>query len=103
MSKYHAIRTVVDGIPFASRKESSRYCELKLLERAGAITELKLQVSYTLLPKRGNMRAIRYIADFTYLENGIRVVEDVKGMKTQVYALKKRMMYELHGIEIREV
>ena len=104
MSKYNAIKTTVDGITFDSRKEASRYTELKLLSQAGEIRELRRQVPFELIPKRGNLRAIRYVADFVYADNhGNDIVEDVKGMKTQVYKLKKRMMLEKYGIEIQEV
>ena len=104
MSKYNAIKTTIDGITFDSRKEASRYTELKLLSKAGEIRELRLQVPFELIPKRGKLRAIRYIADFAYADNhGNDIVEDVKGMKTQVYKLKKRMMLEKYGIEIQEV
>ena len=104
MSKYNAIKTTVDGITFDSRKEASRYTELKLLSQSGEIRELRRQVPFELIPKRGKLRAIRYIADFVYADNhGNDIVEDVKGMKTQVYKLKKRMMLEKYGIEIQEV
>ena len=103
MSKYNAIRTAIDGITFASRKEASRYCELKMLAALHHISDLRLQVPYELIPKHGKMRANKYIADFVYTENGTEVVEDVKGMKTQVYTLKKRMMLEKYGIAIQEV
>jgi len=104
MSKYNAIKTTVDGITFDSRKEASRYTELKLLSQAGEIRELRRQVPFELIPKRGKLRAIRYVADFVYADNhGNDIVEDVKGMKTQVYKLKKRMMLEKYGIEIQEV
>lgn len=103
MSKYRAKPTVIDGIRFASRKEAQRYTELKLLERAGAISELRLQVPYELIPKHGRERAIKYIADFVYNEDGQTIVEDVKGYRTDVYKLKRRLMYERYGIEIREV
>jgi len=104
MSKYNAIKTTVDGITFDSRKEASRYTELKLLSKAGEIRELRRQVPFELIPKRGKLRAIRYVADFVYADNhGNDIVEDVKGMKTQVYKLKKRMMLEKYGIEIQEV
>lgn len=102
-SKYKAKRTTVDGISFASRKEAQRYIELKLMERAGSISDLQLQVPYVLLPKTSHGRAVKYIADFVYNEGGRQVVEDVKGYKTDVYKLKKRMMQELLGIEIVEV
>ena len=106
MTKYNAKKTVLDGITFASRKESKRYQELKLLERAGEIAELRLQVPFTLLPKQHGEQAVKYIADFTYLDkrlNWEQVVEDTKGIKTPLYVIKRKLMLFIHGIKIREV
>lgn len=102
MSKYHAQTTLVDGIRFASRKEAARYRELRLLEQAGAIQDLHLQVPFVLLPKSQYGRAVKYIADFVYIQGGKQVVEDAKGYRTDVYKLKRRLMAELLGIEIKE-
>lgn len=101
-SKYHAKKETVDGITFASRKEASRYRQLKLLERAKAIQDLQMQVKFPLIPKSKYGREIRYIGDFVYYEDGHMVVEDTKGFKTDVYKLKKRLMAEKYGIEIKE-
>lgn len=101
--KYHAQPTLVDGIRFASRKEAARYRELRLLEQAGKIQDLRLQVPFVLLPKSQYGRAVKYIADFVYIENDRQVVEDAKGYRTDVYKLKRRIMAELLGIEIKEV
>jgi hypothetical protein len=98
MNKYHAIRT--GG--HASKAEHRRAGELKLLERAGKISDLKEQVRFELVPKKDGDRAVTYVADFTYIENGNFVVEDCKGFKTPVYNLKKRLMLHVHGIKIRE-
>lgn len=102
MSKYNAKKTTIDGITFASKKEAMRYKELDLLQRAGEIQDLMLQVPYTLIPRQAGERACTYIADFVYTENGEQVVEDVKGMKTQVYILKRKLMLWVHGIKIFE-
>lgn len=104
MNKYRNIKTVVDGITFDSRKEADRYKQLLLLQRAGVIDHLQLQVPYTLVPKSKNGREVKYIADFVYwdLKNKREVIEDVKGVKTDVYKLKKRLMAEL-GHAITEV
>ncbi len=102
-SKHHAVRTEIDGIVFDSKHEAKRYQELRLLERAGEIINLRLQAPYILIDKSKYGRAIKYIADFVYEHNGITVVEDAKGVKTPVYCLKKRMMAERYGIEIQEV
>ena len=103
MSKYHAKKTVVDGIIFQSRKEAKRYQELKLMQRAGLISDLRRQVTFELIPKQQGERAVSYIADFVYSEDGQTVVEDVKGVRTPVYRIKKKLMLWRHGVRIREV
>ena len=103
MSKYNAKKTVLDGITFASKKESKRYQELRLLERAGEIQYLELQKVYELIPKQSGERACKYIADFVYMENGKQIVEDVKGKLTPVYIIKRKLMLHVHGIKIREI
>lgn len=100
MSKYHNRRTLLDGHLFDSAKEARRYQELKLNEQAGQISNLRLQVSYPLDVNR--VRICQYRADFVYLENGKEVVEDAKGMKTQVYVMKRKLMKALYGITILE-
>lgn len=110
MPKYRNIKTVVDNIAFASKAEASRYSELRLLERSGAITDLKLQPKFLLTPTRykedGTVeRASHYVADFQYsdLVNFKKVVEDVKGMKTKDYILKRKFMLHIYGITVQEV
>ena len=104
MSKYGNIKTrTSDGIVHDSIKEANRWCELKLLEKAGMIQDLQRQVKFELIPKQDGERAVSYIADFVYTENGKKVVEDVKGMRTKEYKLKKKMMLYFHGIRIREI
>ena len=110
MSKYGSKKVVVDGITFDSKRESQRYCELKLLERGGKIKDLKLQHKFELQPsfkKNGKtIRAINYVADFTYfdLEKMRIVIEDVKGFKTKDYILKKKMFeYKFPELTIIEV
>lgn len=102
MSKYHNRRVVVDGLRFDSIKEAHRWCELCLLQRAGQITDLRRQVPFVLIPKSAHGRAVKYIADFVYIEGGREVIEDAKGVRTAVYKLKKRLMAE-QGKQIREV
>ncbi len=102
-NKYGNIKTVTsDGIKHDSIKEANRWCELKLLERAGMIQDLQRQVKFLLIPKQEGERPVYYIADFTYTENGNKVVEDAKGMRTKEYKLKKKMMLYFHGIKIKE-
>ena len=102
-SKYGAVKTEVDGIMFDSKREASRYQELRLLEQAGEIANLRLQVPYILFPKNEHGRSLKYIADFVYNDDtGALVVEDAKGHSTDVYKIKRRLMAELKGIEIKE-
>ena len=104
MSKYGNIKTTTsDGITHDSIKEANRWCELKLLERAGKIRLLQRQVKYTLIPKQEGEREVCYIADFVYNENGKLVVEDVKGKKTKDYIIKRKLMLWVHGIKIKEI
>jgi hypothetical protein len=108
MTKYHSQKMVVDGINFDSKKEAQRWCELRLLERAGVIQNLQRQVKYTLIPSqkvdgRSAERECAYIADFVYTEKGETVVEDTKGFRTPDYVIKRKLMLWVHGISIREV
>lgn len=98
--KYRNIVTEVDGIKFASAAESRRYSELRLLVRAGAITDLTLQPRYEIIPKYINakgrkVQAAYYVADFNYYDTteGEYVIEDVKRPQTAtaVYKLKKKL------------
>ncbi len=110
MSKYGNIKTVVDGIKFDSKRESEHYRDLKILERTGVIKDLILQPRYELQPKfkkNGiSYRKIEYVADFQYYDtvtNNI-IVEDSKGMKTDIYKLKKKMFeYRYPNLELKEV
>ena len=96
MNKYRNIKTVVNGITFDSRKEARRYTELMVLQRAKIITDLELQKRFEICPKKyENKRARYYVADFVYVENGKRVIEDVKSPITRsnpVYSLKKALV-----------
>lgn len=104
----------------ASRKEHSRAAQLRLWQRAGVISDLREQVSYTLIPaqyaKTGTddkgrpvreliEHACRYIADFVYTDNetGQTVVEDTKGVRTKEYIIKRKLMLSVHGIRIKEI
>lgn len=96
MSKYGNRKTTVNGITFDSAAEAQRYTDLLLLERAGHIENLRLQPKFELLPaftdghgKRH--RATHYIADFQYTEGDRDVVEDVKGVETKVFKLKRKL------------
>ena len=119
-SKYHATKTMVDGIVFDSKKEAKRYEALKMMERSGLIADLQRQVKFVLIPaqrepstygKRGGEikgkvieKECAYIADFVYLDvYGHLVVEDVKGIRTDAYKIKRKLMLSVHGIQIKEV
>ena len=106
--KYHNQPCEYDGHHFDSMAERDRYIELKLMQEMGVIEGLELQKKYVLVPKgrytSGKAYAeISYIADFVYKYNGEIIVEDVKGVKTAVYQLKKKMMAGVYGIEVQEV
>lgn len=104
MSKYNNKKLKApDGQVFDSVKEYHRWGCLRLLERAGRISDLKRQVKYELIPKQDGERACYYVADFIYTQDGKLVVEDVKGYKTEVYKIKKKLMLWVHGIRIEEV
>lgn len=102
-SKYHAKRTTVDGVTFASKAEATRWQELRLLERAGQIADLEYQPRY-LLTVNGVVVGT-YVGDARYRDvlRDRLVVEDVKGVRTPVYRLKKKLMRACHGIDITEV
>ena len=100
LNKYKAVKTVVDGIKFDSKKEARRYGQLKLLVKAGEISELKLQPRFDLIVD--GTKCGFYKADFEYIEGGKVVIEDVKGMKTPVYNLKKKLVKAIHGVDIFE-
>ena len=108
-NKYHNKKITYDGYKFDSKKEADYYNQLKLLQRAGLIRDLELQKTFILQPsfKLNNKtrRQITYKADFTYFsneDNKIHVI-DVKGFKTDVYNVKKKMFEYKYGIEIEEV
>ncbi len=124
-SKYHAEKVTVNGNTFDSKKEARRWLELTALEQAGKIHDLRRQVKYLLIPeqresctelykagpKKGQFKPGRvlerecsYYADFDYYtEDGTHVVEDAKGVRTEVYRLKKKMLLYTHKIRISEV
>lgn len=109
-SKYNNQKVVIDGIEFASKHEGYRYIELKYLERAGIISDLRLQVPFELIPTlrdeaTGKVleKRMKYIADFTYMQNGKMIVEDAKGCRTDVFKIKKKLMLYKFNIQIKEV
>ena len=120
-NKYQNHKVTVDGITFDSKREASRWLELKLLEKAGKISNLQRQKKFVLIPaqyepdiigprggkKKGKLleREVAYIADFVYSdeETGDLIVEDTKGVRTPEYIIKRKMLLYFYGIRIREV
>ena len=107
-SKYHNKKCIYKGIKFDSIKERNYYIRLEYLQRAGEISELKRQVEFVLIETfkldDKTYRKTKYIADFTYKDKeGKYHVVDTKGVKTDVYLLKKKLMAWKYSIEIEEV
>lgn len=101
-SKYSAKPTVVDGRKFASKAEARRGSELQALERARVIEKLEYQPRYPI--DVNGQRICVYVGDFRYVENGKSITEDVKGCKTDIYKLKRRLLLAVYpGIDHREV
>lgn len=94
--KYGARKVVVDGLTFDSRGEANRYGELRLMERAGLIKCLVLQPEFVLQDaftdaEGRRWQAIKYRADFQYVEGGKTIVEDFKGVETAEFKLKRKL------------
>lgn len=100
MSKFGSVKTKIDGITFDSKREAARYADLKLLLKAGQITDLELQVDYPMIVNK--RKICSYFVDFRYKENGKIVCEDVKGLRLPVYRLKAKLMRACYGIEVYE-
>ena len=113
-NKYHAQKTGTH----ASKKEHGRAGELRLMESAGIISNLREQVRFNLLPSQYGTcgtdfkgkevkvlleRPLSYIADFVYEMDGQTIVEDTKGVRTEVYKIKRKLMLFIHGIRIKEI
>lgn len=123
MRKYGNKKITVDGVTFDSKKEYARFWDLDMLEKAGEITDLRRQVPFVLIPaqyetyaryskktgkrlkdgRRMIERECTYFADFVYIQNGVQVVEDTKGMRTKDYIIKRKLMLHVHGIKIHEI
>ena len=100
-SKYRNVKTVIDGFTFASKAEANRYAELCLLKKAGVISGLILQPKYPL--EVMGQKIGTYIGDFQYTEGNQLFCEDVKGVRTPVYNIKKKLVKALYGVTIKEV
>ncbi len=108
--KYGAVKEDRGKIRFDSKKEARRYDALVVMLRCGEITDLRIQPEFTLIeayttPEGERIRAMRYRADFSYRKNGELIVEDVKSAatRTRTYLDKRKLMREIHGIEVTEV
>lgn len=110
--KFGAVPVVVDGVRHDSTKESRRWAELCMMQRAGLISKLARQVVYELAPSvkfTGSPRAkpaLRMVVDFQYVENGVLVAEDTKGggtkgTETQVFRIKRHLLLHVHGIQLK--
>lgn len=126
MNKYGNKKVILDGEAFDSKREFYRYRDLQFLESCGAISNLRRQVTYELIPaqrelstkvyKKGRKKgqpipgkviekAVTYRADFAYIDNGTgeKIVEDSKGFRTKEFVIKRKLMLYVHGIKVREV
>ncbi len=107
VNKYNNVKESIDNLKFDSKKERDRFIELSLMEQAGEIRDLKLQHEFTLqgaftTTDGERVRAIKYIADFTYWRGNVFFIEDTKGYRTVVYKMKKKMMMD-KGWRITEI
>ena len=106
--KYNNQKKTVDGITFDSILEARRYTVLKSRLEAGTISDLRLQPHYTIMEGYKDLsgtyiRPVQYIADFSYIEDGKRIVEDTKGVRTEAYAIKRKLVRDRFGVEIVEI
>ena len=106
-NKYNNVKTEIDGITFDSKKESTRYLELKMLEKNGVIKNLERQKRFEVVPKIKDERATYYVADFVYKENEKLICEDVKSVATRrnrEYIIKRKLFkYRYPDYEFREI
>lgn len=106
-NKYHNVKTYVGKIKFDSKKEANRYLELCMLEKSGIIKNLERQKRFEVVPKTDDEKAVHYVADFVYEENGKLICEDVKSDATRrdkTYIIKRKLFKYLYkNYEFREV
>lgn len=98
-AKYHNTKVVVDGETFDSKGEYARYIELRIMAQAGLISMLRHHVRIPIVIN--DITVCAYIADFVYWEKGEEVVEDYKGVMTEIFALKRKLLRAVQGKEIR--
>jgi len=120
MTKYHNRKTIFGGMEFDSKKEADRWAELNMLQRLGAIRNLRRQVEFVLIPTqklptpinqksdggsymKSVEKAVKYVADFVYEKDGQTVVEDTKGVRTKEYIIKRKLMLYIFGIQVVEI
>lgn len=101
MTKYRAQRTEVDGVLFASKRESARYLQLKMLEKAGRIAGLELQPKFPITIK--GVKVCTVVLDFAYWDHGKKIYEDVKGVDNPMSRLKRKLVSALYGIDVEIV
>lgn len=89
--KYRNKKNIIDNIQFDSKHEADIYLQLKSLLNAKVISDLRLQVPFEVLPKQKEERAIKYIADFVYMQDGKTIVVDAKGFRTKDYIIKRKL------------
>lgn len=90
--KYKNKKVEIDGMKFDSMKEANRWRELVILQKKQVISDLKRQVRFELIPKQSDERACFYVADFTYTQGELKIVEDTKGFKTPEYIIKRKLL-----------
>ena len=105
-NKYGAKKTQVGDIKFDSKKEANRWMELQLLERAGEISDLRRQVKVELIGQYRPIytrtgRKMKITFDFSYIEDGVPIYEDTKGMPTRDYEVRVAVARAM-GLEVRE-
>ena len=104
MNKYHAVKANIDGFTFDSKAEAQYYIALREMAKTGEIQDLvvhpayRLQESFTYNEKKE--RPIAYEADFQFLEDGAVHVVDVKGVRTEVYKLKRKLFLYKFGKDV---
>lgn len=91
-NKYKNKKVEIDGLKFDSKKEANRWNELLVMQKNEEISDLQRQVRIELIPKQKDERACYYIADFVYIQNDKKIVEDTKGFKTPEYIIKRKIL-----------
>lgn len=98
-SKYGAVRTVINGIPFDSKAEARRYGELKLIEQAGGLAKLEIHPVFKI--KIDGVLICRVVLDFCYWNCGRLIYEDVKGRDNALSKLKRKLVEAQYGIKVK--